>query len=73
MTKARKFRSHWLESVFRMNQLAVGDLVKNQEWIKIVGNIKSLRKSIIAQQSLEWSLPYDQIESCSSYFRRAET
>ncbi|TQV87940.1 CHAT domain-containing protein [Aliikangiella coralliicola] len=65
LEKARKFRSHWLSSIFKMNQLAVGNLAQNREWITLVSRIKRLRKSIIAQQTLEWSLPFDQIDNAN--------
>ncbi len=60
---ARRFHSFWLTRMFHLNQLTEGSLINNQQWSRLASQMKSLRKTIITQQSLEWSLPYDQLEA----------
>lgn len=63
MMVARRFRARWVDSIHRVRQHSFSKVFQQEEWNKIVGQIRKLRKSIIAQQSLEWSIPYDQIKN----------
>jgi len=62
MTVARRFRARWVDSIHRVRQRSLSKVVHEKEWIATVGQIRKLRKSIIAQQSLEWSIPFDQVD-----------
>lgn len=61
MTIARKFRSNSISNNFRIDQLVISQLSSNKKWLRTLSRINQLRKSILSQQSLEWSLPYDQV------------
>ena len=62
MTVARRFRARWIDSIHRVTQRSLSRVIHEKEWVATIGQIRKLRKSIIAQQSLEWSIPFDQVD-----------